>query len=128
VQDPEETKQPTKSFRDLNVWQDAHKFVLNVYEVSAGFPDHERYCLTSQFRRAAISVPANIAEGYRRTSAQEKVRFLNISEGSLEECRYYCILCRDLGYPQPEDWENALNKVGGQLAVYKQKIRQSIVK
>ncbi|MDO8586181.1 MAG: four helix bundle protein [Armatimonadota bacterium] len=83
---------------DLIVWQKAHAFVLQVYIETRVFPKEELYGLTSQFRRAAVSIPANIAEGFRRTSIQEKARFLNISEASLEECRYYLILANDLGY------------------------------
>ena len=69
-----------------------------VYTLSAAFPRTELYGLTSQLRRAAVSVPANIAEGFRKRGKSDKVRFLNIAEGSLEECRYYLILVRDLKY------------------------------
>lgn len=89
---------PAKSFQDLIVWQKAHAFVLQVYAATRGFPRDELYGLSSQFRRAAISIPANIAEGFRKQSRQDKARFLNISEGSLEECRYYLILAHDLGH------------------------------
>lgn len=89
---------PAQSFQDLIVWQKAHGFVLAVYEASQAFPKEERYGLTSQFRRAAVSVPANIAEGFRKQSKTDKARFLNIAEGSLEKCRYYVILASDLGY------------------------------
>jgi four helix bundle protein len=89
---------PAKSFLDLTVWQKAHAFVLQVYKATRGFPKEELYGLTSQFRRAAVSIPANIAEGFRKESKQDKARFLNISEGSLEECRYYLILAHDLGH------------------------------
>ena len=89
---------PAKSFQDLIVWQKAHAFVLQVYAATRKFPKEELYGLTSQFRRAAVSIPANIAEGFRKHSKQDKARFLNISEGSLEECRYYLILARDLGW------------------------------
>lgn len=87
-----------KSFRDLIVWQKTHVFVLEVYEVTQSFPKYELYGLTSQFRRAAVSIAANIAEGFRKRTGPDKARFLNISEGSLEECRYFLILSRDLGY------------------------------
>ena len=80
------------------MWQKAHAFVLQVYAATRCFPHEERFGLTSQLRRAAISVPANIAEGFRKQSKQDKARFLNISEGSLEECRYYLILSQDLGH------------------------------
>ena len=66
--------------------------------VMTGLPDWERYALTSQFLRAAVSVPANIAEGYRKMGKADKLKFMNIAQGSLEECRYYIILAKDLGY------------------------------
>ena len=91
-------RRPAQSFIDLIVWQKAHAFVLRVYSETHIFPKEELYGLTSQFRRAAVSVPANIAEGFRKQSIPDKARFLNISEGSLEECRYYLILAHDLGY------------------------------
>ena len=85
-------------FQDLEVWQRAHRLVLDVYRATGGFPGDERYGLTSQLRRAAVSVPANIAEGFKRRGQAEKVRFYNISEASLEEVKYYFILAKDLGY------------------------------
>ena len=88
----------TKSFKELIVWQKAHSFVLKVYSFSESFPKSELYGLTSQFRRAAVSIAANIAEGYVKKSPSDKVRFFNISLGSLEECSYYIILSKDLNY------------------------------
>jgi four helix bundle protein len=87
-----------KDFRDLKVWQKAHQSVLDTYEVTQGFPAQERFGLTSQMRRAAISIPANIAEGFKKRSQRDKANFYNIGQGSLEELRYYLILARDLGY------------------------------
>ncbi|WP_416212204.1 four helix bundle protein [Nostoc sp. DedSLP03] len=69
-----------------------------VYQFTGQFPKSEIYGLTSQFRRAAISIAANIAEGFKKKGAADKVRFLNIAQGSLEECRYYLILSKDLDY------------------------------
>lgn len=71
-----------KSFQDLVVWQKAHTFVLRVYQVTTEFPADERFGLTSQFRRAAVSIPANIAEGFRKSGKADKLRFYNISQGS----------------------------------------------
>ena len=88
----------TRSFEDIMAWQKAHSFVLAVYKETKDFPEDERFGLTSQFRRAAVSIAANIAEGYKKLSKADKLRFFNISQGSLEECRYYCMLSRDLGY------------------------------
>jgi four helix bundle protein len=93
-----EVRSPARTFSDLVVWQKAHAFVLAAYGYSASFPRAETYGLASQFRRAAVSVPANIAEGFRRRGKPEKVRFLNIAQGSLEECRYCLILAQDLEY------------------------------
>ena len=72
--------------------------VLRVYALTREFPGEEKYGLTSQMRRAAVSIPANIAEGFKRRGFQEKIRFYNISEGSLEELKYFFILSKDLGY------------------------------
>ena len=89
---------PAKTFQDLVVWQKAHQFVLSAYRLREDFPRKEVYGLTSQLRRAAVSIPANIAEGFRKRGRADKARFMNIAQGSLEECRYYLILARDLGY------------------------------
>ena len=89
---------PARSFEDLIVWQKAHQLVLSVYRLTESFPAKEMYGLTSQFRRAAVSVPANIAEGFKKRGKPDKARFLNIAQGSLEECRYYLILVSDLNY------------------------------
>jgi len=88
----------TSSFEDLIVWQKGHLFVLEVYKLTKEFPREEVYGLTSQFRRAAVSITANIAEGYKRLSNKEKLRFYNIAQASLEECRYFLILSKDLEY------------------------------
>jgi four helix bundle protein len=89
---------PAQTFEDLIVWQKAHAFVLGVYRASRSFPREETYGLTAQLRRAAISVPANIAEGFKRRVRPDKARHMNIAQGSLEEARYYLRLAEDLGY------------------------------
>jgi four helix bundle protein len=111
-----------RTFQDLLVWQKAHQFVMGVYPYSASFPKAETYGLTSQFRRAAVSVPANIAEGFRRAGRQEKVRFLNIAQGSLEECRYYLILARDLEYGENAVLMSLLEEVSRILDAYSKAI------
>jgi four helix bundle protein len=88
----------TTNFHGIKAWQKAHEFVLHVYRAVQSYPDYEKFGLCSQFRRAAVSVPANIAEGYKKISSPDKLRFYNIAQGSLEECRYYVILSRALGY------------------------------
>lgn len=109
---------PAKSFQDVLVWQKAHAFVLAVYRAREAFPKHELYGLTSQLRRAAVSVPANIAEGFRKRGKADKARFLNTAEGSLEECRYYLILAQDLGYVGTEDLRGGADEVGRLLGAY----------
>lgn len=81
-----------RRFEDLIVWQKAHQLVLAIYNYTESFPKQEIFGLTAQFRRASISVPANIAEGFKKKSKLDKMRFMNIAQGSLEECRYYLIL------------------------------------
>ena len=109
---------PAKTFKDLVVWQKAHRFVLATYSLTASFPSSEVYCLTSQVRRAAISIPANIAEGFKKRGASDKIRFLNIAQGSLEECRYYLILIQDLGYGATADMEAVLEEISKLLVAY----------
>ena len=91
-------RKPARRFQDLIVWQKAHQFVLAVYKITNAFPGSEIYGLTSQLRRAAVSIPANIAEGFTKTGRADKARFLNIAQASLEESRYYLLLAHDLTY------------------------------
>ena len=95
----------TYSFENVLAWQKAHSFVLLTYRVTRHFPEDEKFGLTSQFRRAAVSIEANIAEGYKKLGKADKLRFYNISQGSLEECRDYHILSRDLGYLHAGEFE-----------------------
>jgi four helix bundle protein len=100
-----------KSFTDLIVWQKAHAFVLAVYRATEAFPRSEVYGLSSQFRRAATSIAANIAEGFKKIGPADKVRFFNIAQGSLEECQYYLILAHDLGYAETAAMRPQLDEV-----------------
>ena len=93
----------TKTFKELIVWQKAHAFVLKVYSFSESFPKSELYGLTSQFRRAAVSIAANIAEGYGRHSRNDYLRFLNIARGSKNEVETQLQICLMLDYLKPED-------------------------
>ena len=93
-------------FQRVFAWQKAHEFVLSVYQITKKFPNDEKFGLTSQFRRSAVSIEANIAEGYKKLSKTDKLRFFNIAQGSLEECRDYIILALDLGYIDNEDYSN----------------------
>src|SRR5688572_26854936 len=115
----------TKSFRDLIVWQKAHQLVLLVYKLSKKFPKEERYCLTSQFRRASISVAANISEGYVKRTRPDKIRLLNIAQGSLEECRYYILLSSDLEYGFDDKIDSLSEEVSKLLNAYLKAIEVS---
>ena len=94
-----------RTFQDLIVWQKAHALTLNVYGATKGFPSDERYGITSQIRRAAYSVPANIVEGHSRKGKKEFQQFLSIAAGSLSELRYFLMLSKDLGYLEPHAFE-----------------------
>jgi four helix bundle protein len=113
---------PARSFRDLLVWQKAHQFVLWVYSFTARFPKTETYGLSLQMRKAAVSIAANIAEGFRRRGKPDKVRFLNTSESSLEESRYYLILSEDLGYGKTDKPLDSLEEVSRLLNAYSKAI------
>ena len=115
----------SKTFLDLVVWQKAHAFVLLTYTCTEGFPKHEIYGLTSQFRRAAISIAANIAEGYKKKDYKSKLNFLNISHSSLEECRYFIILSKDLGYQNNDNLLLQLEEVSKLLTAYAKAIQQN---
>jgi four helix bundle protein len=114
-----------KTFKDLIVWQKAHQFVLAVYKTTLRFPKSEVYSLTSQFRRAAVSVPANIAEGFKRGHKTDKARFMNIAQSSLEECRYYLILAEDIGYCESSSLLSKLEEVSKLLEAYSRSIIDS---
>jgi len=94
-----------KNFRDLEVWKKAHTVVLDVYRLTNPFPRSEQFGVVSQLRRAAYSIPANVAEGFGRRSTKELLHFLALSNGSLEELRYFLLLSRDLRYLSPVDFD-----------------------
>ena len=111
----------TYTFENVIAWQKAHVFVLLVYRITKSFPSDELYGLTSQFRRAAVSIEANIAEGYKKISKADKLRFMNISQGSMEECRDYILLARDLYYISDTDFSDlrdALEDASKMLYLY----------
>jgi four helix bundle protein len=112
-------------FTELKVWQRSHALVLEIYRVTAAFPDDERFGLVSQLRRAAVSVPCNIAEGSKRQSAPDYARFLNIAEGSLAETEYLIILSADLGYLTPATKDQLTTEVQ-ELARMVHALRQRI--
>lgn len=87
-----------KEFTDLNAWRESHTLVLEIYKISKQFPKEELFGLTSQIRRAAVSVTSNIAEGFGRHGYKEKIQFYYLAQGSLTELRNQLILSRDVGY------------------------------
>ena len=109
---------PARTFQDLLVWQKAHGFVLELYALTATLPQQETYGLSLQMRRAAVSIPANIAEGFRRRGKADKARFMNMAPGSVEECRYSLILVRDFGYGDTERLASSLEDVSRLLNAY----------
>jgi len=115
----------SKSFEDVTVWQKAHVWVLAVYRYSSRMPKHELFGLTAQLRRAAVSVPANFAEGFKRHTRPEKLRFYNIAQASLEECRYYLRLTQDLDYGNTVMLRESLEEISQMLESYADKVRQA---
>ena len=118
-----------KSFRDLEVWRRAHGVVLEVYKLTNPFPRSEQFGVVSQLRRAAYSIPANIAEGYGRRSTKELLQFLSVANGSLEELRYFLELSRDLRYLSPIDFvnlEKELKAVAQMLEALAQSLRKRL--
>lgn len=99
------------SFENLVVWQKAHQFVLSVYQATQHFPKYELFGLVSQFRRAEVSISANISEGYKKMGKLDKLRFFNVAQGSLEECRNYIILSRDLEYITLDKYNNLREQI-----------------
>jgi len=107
-----------QSYRDLIVWKKSMSLVSNIYKSTQEFPKTETYGLATNLRRAAVSIPANIAEGFRRRGKADKARFMNVAEGSLEECRYYLILAHDLGYGDTGRLTALLEEVSKLLNAY----------
>jgi four helix bundle protein len=100
-----------RDFKELKVWHKAHRFVIDVYKHSRGFPADERFGLTAHLRKSATSVPSNIAEGCGREGERELSRFLSIAAGSASESEYQLLLARDLGYLKPNEHQTLDNQV-----------------
>ena len=105
-----------KRFEDLIAWQKAHQLVLEIYGVTKLFPKEELFCLTAQLRRAAISIPSNIAEGFKRLSLNDKIRFYNYAETSCDEARYQLLLANDLGYSDTFELQEKAEEVSRIIA------------
>lgn len=119
----------TSTFQSLIVWQKGHQLVLDIYRQTKDFREDERFCLVSQMRRAAISITANIAEGYRKFGKKDKLRFFNTSQGSLSEVYNYLILSRDLQYISNEEYsryEAQIEEVDKLLNTYCSKISKEL--
>jgi len=118
-------------FTELKVWQRSHELVLRIYRLTKALPSDERYGLVAQLRRAAVSVPANIAEGSKREGGQDFARFLNIAEGSLVEAEYLIMLSRDLDYLTPPSGAPLLaeiKEVAAMLHYLRMKVERKPVK
>ncbi len=118
-----------KSFKELDVWQAAHQLALGVYRMTGEFPKYELYGITSQVRRAVFSVPSNIAEGWGRRSTKDFFRHLAISNGSLEETRYFLLLATDLGYSKAEQRDETdapINRIGAMLAALERSLKKRL--
>jgi four helix bundle protein len=100
-----------RNFRELHVWNKAHHLVLDVYHVTGSFPREELFGITSQTRRAATSIPANIAEGCGRGSNADLARFLQIANGSASELEYHLLLAHDLSWLPSNDYESLMSQV-----------------
>lgn len=114
----ESAKLRSSSVQHLQVWQRAHKLVLDVYRLTRAFPKDEVFGLTSQLRRAAVSVPANITEGYRKQGAADKLRYYNIAQASLDEAAYPLLLAHDLGYAATALLRTEADEIAAMLAAY----------
>ena len=115
-----------RTFEDLIVWQKAYRFVLGLYQLTDCFPRREIYGLTSQMRKAAVSIAANIAEGFKKRGKLDKVRFMNMAQGSIEESRCYLLLSNDLGYGDTKLLLNHLEEVSRLLESYSRAILNSV--
>jgi four helix bundle protein len=114
-----------RSFKDLIVWQKAHQMVKDVYLITELFPKEEKYSLISQLRRAALSVPANISEGFGRYHLKEKIQFYMISKGSLNETENYLKLAEDLGYCDTSSLQYSCTEIRKILNAYISSIKRS---
>jgi four helix bundle protein len=100
-----------ESFKDLRAWQEGHKLVLSIYDATKLFPKDEQFGLSSQLRRAVVSITSNIAEGFSRKSLKEKIQFYSMSHGSLTEVENQLIIAKDVGYINKETFNNMLDNI-----------------
>ncbi len=117
------TENKIKSFKDLRVWQEGHKLILEIYKITKTFPKEEFFGLTNQIRRASVSITSNISEGFNRNSIKEKLQFYYIALGSLAETQSQLLIAKDIGYIKPE----VFDKIELQLILV-QKLLNSFIK
>jgi len=98
-----------KTFKELIVWQKAHQLTLEIYNITKNFPKYEEFILVNQMRRCVVSVPSNIAEGFKRKSLKDSLHFYNMAEGSLEELKYQLLLAKDLSYIKEEKYNELID-------------------
>ncbi len=110
-------------YKNLAVWQKAMSFTTDVYRLTQGFPQEERLGLTSQIRRAVVSIPSNIAEGYGRSSDLEIVRFLHIALGSANEVETQLLIATNIGYISNDDADTYLTRIGELIAMLRSLIK-----
>ena len=114
------------NFKDLAIWQRSHKLTIEIYRATLKFPKEEIYGLTSQIRRAAASIPTNIAEGCGRRTNAELANFLNIASGSASEVEYEILLAKEVGYitaEQCELWTKEIGEIRSMLAAYMKRLK-----
>jgi four helix bundle protein len=99
-----------QTFQNIKAWQKSHALILSVYRLTEDYLKHELFSLVSQSRRAAVSIPSNIAEGFRRNGKNDSLHFYNMAQGSLEELRYQMLLAKDLKYIKCSNMKNLLLK------------------
>jgi len=100
-----------QSFTDLEVWREAHKLVLLIYEITKKFPKEEIFALVSQMRRAVVSITSNIAEGFSRQSYKEKVQFYSMARGSLTELENQLLIAKDVGYIDNSEFNKVMDQI-----------------
>lgn len=118
-----------QDYKKLSVWQKSHEVVLSIYTITSAFPKEEQYMLVQQMRKAAYSIPMNIAEGCGRNSQPDLAHFLNMALGSINELNYQLLLARDLNYLKPAEYEmitESLGEVRAMMLSLITKIRNSI--
>lgn len=98
-----------KTFKEIVAWQKSHELVLLIYQFTGKYPKHELFGLVSQSRRCAVSIPSNIAEGFKRKTKNDSIHFYNMAESSLEELKYQMLLANDLKYISEHEYQQALN-------------------